>query len=133
MLDKKHLIQKFMQSQPELYQTPAKKEVKDEALVDSEEVGLQEASSQGLKRGSSCDWKLSDEIHRNFRTWEKVPPAQLRRLITAVAPLSCSIDRLSVYRTAGMREVPRSPLLQLWELSTKHRVMMWEMSGTSRL
>ena len=59
------------------------------------------------------DWRLSTTIHRNFKTWDKVPPAQLRRLITSLSPISCSTNNLKGYMSKGMREVPRAPLAQL--------------------
>ena len=55
------------------------------------------------------------EVHRNFTTWSRCPPAHLTLLLSAVEELSLSLPALKSLRKGGQREVPTSLLLELFE------------------
>lgn len=60
-------------------------------------------------------WSMTPEIHRNFRVWEAVPPSQLRVITSAVEPIACNDNNLYSMMSKGMREVPRGPMLEVFE------------------
>ena len=70
---------------------------------------------EGAGSQKAVNWATSPEIHRSFRFWDKVPPAQLRRLLTSLYPVSMSESNLLSLRKAGQREMPRGIALDIFE------------------
>jgi hypothetical protein len=62
--------------------------------------------------------ELQIEVHRNFATWSRVPPAHLTLVLAAIEEVSMSAAALKGLRKKGQREVPSSKLLELLERET---------------
>ena len=67
--------------------TEKKEEESEQALASTPGTGETPELSPSPSKPIG-DWKLSPSIHRNFKTWDRVPPAQLRRLISDLALVS---------------------------------------------
>lgn len=60
--------------------------------------------------------ELQVEVHRNFKTWSKMPPAHVTTLLGVVQPMAFASPMLKALRKKGQREVSSSVLLEYLEM-----------------
>ena len=79
----------------------------------------------------AVQWKTAAEIHRNFAVWSKVPPAQIRRILSHICPTSLSEGNLLGLRRTGQKEIPRTVALDILEFLMGLNPEHWEVDPTA--
>ena len=111
IVKKKPVLPEATKDSPQ--EIPTQKSTEAQPADETTEHSPQKSETQSSAKLSN--WNLATQIHRNFSTWGRVPPAQVRQILSALSPIACSGANLKSYMKKGMREVPRKSLLELLE------------------